>query len=79
LKDANNFYAAKGMTEFEQQFPDKKIAYILISENGVDGLELGDDLSKNGYKINWLMGGMQRWEWYMNNVETFKCMDFLVN
>jgi rhodanese-related sulfurtransferase len=79
LKDANNFYAAKGMTEFEQQFPDKKISYILISENGVDGLELGDDLSKNGYKINWLMGGMQRWEWYMNNVETFKCMDFLVN
>lgn len=21
----------------------------------------------------------QRWEWYMNNVETFKCMDYLVN
>ncbi len=79
LKDAINFFAGKGAQRFEQQFPDKKTEYIFISENGIDGLKLVDELTKKGYKINWIIGGMQRWEWYMNNVETFKCMDYLVN
>jgi len=78
LKNAVNFFAGKGMREFVQQFSDKKTEYTLISENGIDGLTLADDLTKKGYKINWIIGGMQRWEWYMNNVETFKCMDYLV-
>jgi rhodanese-related sulfurtransferase len=79
LRDAINFFADKGIQEFEQQFPDKKTEYIFISENGIVGLELADSLAKKGYKINWITGGLQRWEWYMNNVETFKCMDYLVN
>ncbi len=79
LKDAINFFAGKGVQEFEAQFPDKKSGYVFISENGIDGLKLADELTKKGYKISWIIGGMQRWEWYMNNVETFKCMDYLVN
>ncbi len=41
---------------------DKKANYVFISENGIDGLELADSLTKKGYKISWIMGGMQRWE-----------------
>ena len=78
LKDAVNFFADKGTQEFEQAFPDKKTGYVFISENGIDGIELAADLTKKGYKINWISGGLQEWEWYMNNVETFKCMDYLV-
>ena len=62
-----------------QQFPDKKMGYVFVSEDGISALEFADDLTKKGYKINWIIGGMQRWEWYMNNVETFNCMDYLVD
>ncbi|MEP6584893.1 MAG: hypothetical protein ABJA90_11540, partial [Ginsengibacter sp.] len=79
LKNAVNFFAGKGTEEFQKQFADKKLNYVFVSENGIDGLELANNLSKKGYKINWLIEGMQRWEWYMNNVETFKCIDYLVN
>jgi rhodanese-related sulfurtransferase len=79
LKDAVNFFADKGTQEFEQQFPDKKTEYIFISENGINGIEFADGLAKKGYKINWINGGLREWEWYMNNVETFRCMDYLVN
>ncbi len=78
LKDATNFYAGKGIEEFEKTFPDKKTEYILVSENGIDGLDFADDLTRKRYKTNYIIGGLQRWEWYMNNVETFKCMDNLV-
>jgi hypothetical protein len=30
----------------------KKTEYIFISENGVDGIELADSLSKKGYRIS---------------------------
>ena len=79
LKDAVNFFADKGTPEFEKQFPDKKTEYVFISENGTNGIEFADSLAKKGYKINWINGGFQEWEWYMNNVETFRCMDYLVN
>jgi rhodanese-related sulfurtransferase len=79
LKDAVNFFAGKGREKFEQQFPDKRYQYILISGNGVDGLEFADSLAKDGYKISWMNGGLQEWEWYMNNVETFKCTGYLVD
>jgi len=78
LKDAVNFFWGKGIQEFESQFPDKKIEYTFISENSIDALQFADQLAKNGYKINWIPGGMQEWEWYVNNVETFQCMDYLV-
>ena len=79
LKNAINFFAGKGIEEFMQQFPDKKMGYVFVSEDGISALEFADDLTKKGYKINWIIGGMQRWEWYMNNVETFNCMDYLVD
>jgi rhodanese-related sulfurtransferase len=77
LKNALNFFAAKGSSQFEQEFPDKKKEYVFISDN-VDGLPLADELTKKGYKISWMIGGLDRWEWYMNNVEDFKCNDSLV-
>ena len=78
LKNAINFYADKGAGSFEIAFPDKETEHVFISENGIDGLEFADNLTKKGYKIDYIIGGLQRWEWYMNNVETFKCMDYLV-
>jgi len=44
----------------------------------MDGLLLADELTKEGYKIAWMLGGVDRWEWYMNNVEDFKCNGSLV-
>lgn len=79
LKTAINFPFSKGESEFEKKFTDKKKGYVFISQDGIDGLKFADDLEKKGYKINWIIGGLRRWEWYMNNVETFKCMDYLVN
>jgi rhodanese-related sulfurtransferase len=78
LKDAANFFEGNGAALFEQKFIDRKKEYVLVSENGIDGLEFADALAKKGYTIHWLIGGLQRWEWYMNNVEDFSCNDFLV-
>jgi rhodanese-related sulfurtransferase len=78
LKDAVNFYEKKGVDLFGQQYPDKKKEYVLISANGTDGIEFADALAQKGYKIHWLMNGIDRWEWYMNNVEDFPCNDSLV-
>jgi rhodanese-related sulfurtransferase len=78
LKESVNFPEAKGVDQFMQQFTDKKITYVFISNNGINGIELADALTKKGYTINWLIGGLQRYEWYMNNVETYGCMDRLV-
>ncbi|MEO8406224.1 MAG: rhodanese-like domain-containing protein [Chitinophagaceae bacterium] len=78
LKEAINFPEAKGIDQFMQQFPDKRTTYVFISNNGINGIELADALTKKGYTINWLIGGLQRYEWYMNNVETYGCMDRLV-
>ncbi len=77
LKNSINFFAGKGQEQFEKEFPDKKKEYVFISDD-YDTLELADALTKKGYKISWLTGGFDRWEWYMNNVEDFKCNDMLV-
>lgn len=79
LKGAVNFFAYNGVQKFEQQFANKKTEYIFISENGGDGIEFADSLAKKGYQVSWLNGGLHEWEWYMNNVEAFKCMDYFVN
>jgi rhodanese-related sulfurtransferase len=78
LKNSVNFFADDGVQLFEQKFTDKKKEYVMVSENGIDGLELADALAKKGYKVHWLTGGFDRWEWYMNNVEDFGCNDFLI-
>jgi len=77
LKNAVNFFVGKGASQFEQEFPDKQKGYVFISDN-VNGIEVADELAKKGYKIAWMIGGLDRWEWYMNNVEDFKCNDLLV-
>jgi hypothetical protein len=59
-------------------FPDKKKAYVLMSLNGIAGLELADALVKKGYRIHWLMGGIQRLEWYTINMEDFACQNLLI-
>jgi rhodanese-related sulfurtransferase len=78
VKNSVNFFADKGVDAFVQAFPDKKKEYVLASLNGTTGLELADALTKKGYKISWLMGGLQRLEWYTINMEDFNCSDILV-
>lgn len=78
LVNAVNFFEGNGIDEFENQFSNKKKNYVFVSENGIDGLAFADELTKRGYTISWLIGGLQRWEWFMNNVEDFGCNGSLV-
>ena len=78
IKDAANFPFYKTADDFASQFPDKSKNYLLIPHQGYVGLELADELIKKGYKIHWLMGGIERWEWYTNNIEGFPCKEYLV-
>lgn len=77
LVNAVNFFSGKGAAQFEQEFPDKKKEYVFIADN-YDGLDMADALTKKGYRIAWMIGGLDRWEWYMNNTDDFKCNDMLV-
>jgi len=77
LVNAVNFFSGKGVAQFEQEFTDKKKEYVFIADN-YDGLDMADALTKKGYKISWMIGGIDRWEWYMNNTEDFRCNDMLV-
>lgn len=78
LKNSVNFPYGKGGAEFEKAFPDKAPQYILVSRFGPEGIELADELAKKGYHINWLLGGIARFDWYTINVETFHCSDLLL-
>lgn len=78
LSGAVNYYAGRGADSFEQAFPDKKKQYVFINAFGSDGILLAADLSARGYKISWLNGGYDRWEWFMNNDEQFGCNNSLV-
>lgn len=78
LKGSVNFFAEKGTRAFEKSFPDKQMHYVLITQNGITGLEFADELTRKGYHIEWVIGGLQRWEWYVNNIEGFKCGDYFV-
>ena len=77
LAGSVNFYADKGEALFIKEFPDKKKGYVLMSQDGIAGLELADSLTKKGYKIYWLMGGLWRLEWYTINIENFVCKNIL--
>ena len=78
LKDAVNFPFYKTADEFTQRFPDKKKLYMILPEQGYTGIELADNLSKKGYQIGWVMGGLERWEWYANNIDIFICKDYFI-
>jgi rhodanese-related sulfurtransferase len=78
LDGSVNFWADKGEEQFTKAFPDKQKEYVLMSQDGITGLGLADALAKKGYKINWLMGGLWRLEWYTINMEDFGCKNILV-
>ena len=78
LRGAINFPYYRSVDEFVKQFPDKNKEYVLLPHQGYVGMELTDALLNKGYKIGWLIGGNERWEWYTNNMETFSCSNFLV-
>jgi len=78
LDGSVNFFADKGEEQFTKEFTDKQKEYVLMSQDGIAGLELADALVKKGYKIYWLMGGLWRLEWYTINMEDFGCKNILV-
>lgn len=73
IKGAVNFPFYRSASDFEKQFPDKDREYVLLPHQGYVGIELADALLVKGYKIGWLMGGNERFEWYANNVNLFTC------
>jgi rhodanese-related sulfurtransferase len=77
IKGALNFPYYRSSADFEKQFPDKDKEYILLPHQGYVGMDLADALLSKGYKIGWLMGGNERFEWYANNVNLFTCRGFL--
>lgn len=78
LEGSINFFSGNGEDMFQKEFPDKRKEYVFISDDGIAGLELADALTKKGYKINWIIGGLQRLEWYTINIEDFGCKNVLV-
>jgi rhodanese-related sulfurtransferase len=78
LKGAINFPSYKSADEFVSQFPDKSKFYLLFSTYGYESIELAGALLKKGYHIGWLMGGIERWEWYTNNINDFTCRDYFI-
>lgn len=78
LQGAENYFAGQGVEKFKRTYPDKKVGYVLVSGNGITGLDLADALAKEGYRISWLNGGLQRFDWYENNVEEFACKGLLI-
>jgi rhodanese-related sulfurtransferase len=78
LKGSINFPFYKTTDDFAKQFTDKKKLYLLIPQDGYKGMELAIELAKMGYKMGWLFGGIERWEWYTNNIPEFSCKDYLI-
>ncbi|HEV7779865.1 MAG TPA: rhodanese-like domain-containing protein [Chitinophagaceae bacterium] len=75
LKGAVNFPFYNNADQFAQQFPDKTRLYMILPQDGYTGFDLADALLKKGYRIGWLLGGIERWEWYTNNIIEFNCKD----
>jgi rhodanese-related sulfurtransferase len=78
LKGSVNFPYYKGAAAFESGYADKNKIYVFISPTDETNLNLADELARKGYRIEWLMGGQGRWEWYVNNEAGFKCADYFV-
>jgi rhodanese-related sulfurtransferase len=79
LKGAVNFPFYKTADAFTQQFPDKNKLYMILPQDGYTGIELADALLKKGYRIGWIIGGIERWEWYTNNIDAFTCKDYFIH
>ena len=50
---------------------------MVLPEQGYAGIELVNTLAERGYKMGWIIGGIERWEWYTNNIREFKCGNIL--
>ncbi len=72
FQNSINFSSRDGEL-FEKSFPDKKRSYVFANAFGPEGIDLAVGLAKKGYNITWLIGGYDRWEWFMNNQEGFSC------
>ena len=79
LKGAINFPYYKTAGDFEKQFPDKSRLYMLLPYDGYSGTGFADALMKKGYRTGWIMGGVERWKWYTNNIDAFTCKDYFMN
>lgn len=73
LRSAMNFPYYRSADEFAKAFPDREKTYMIIPERGYTGIDLAMALTEKGYHIGWLLGGIERWEWYTNNVNDFTC------
>jgi rhodanese-related sulfurtransferase len=78
LKGAVNFPFYKTADDFVKEFPDKSKLYMLIPQENYKGVELATALMDKGYRIGWLLSGIERWEWYANNIPEFRCGDWLI-
>lgn len=78
FKNSSSFPSTKSVAEFEKTFPDKEPQYIMVSRYGNEGMELAEELANRGYHINWLLGGIARFDWYTINMEGFRCSDLLL-
>jgi rhodanese-related sulfurtransferase len=78
LNGAVNFPFYKTADDFAKQFPDKSKLYMMIPQENYKGVELATALIQQGYRIGWLLSGIERWEWYANNVEDFRCGNWLI-
>ena len=78
LKGSLHFPLRRSADEFEKEFPDKKKMYILIPDRGYAGVDFAEALTRKGYRVGWLIGGIERWEWYTNNIPDFNCKDHLI-
>jgi hypothetical protein len=52
---------------------------MILPQDGYTGIELADALLKKGYRIGWIIGGIERWEWYTNNIDAFTCKDYFIH
>ena len=77
LHNAVNFPHYKTADDFEKSFTDKSRLYMVLPEQGYAGIELVNTLAERGYKMGWIIGGIERWEWYTNNIREFKCGNIL--
>lgn len=78
VKSSQNFPFSKTAYDFEKAYPDKKGQYVLISRNGFEGIELADELSRRGYTVYWILGGIGRFDWYTINTDAKACQANLV-
>ena len=70
------FFYQGSAEEFSKKFPSRDKEYVLLGHQNYVGFELADALLAKGYRVSWLLGGNERWEWHVNNIPGFSCKDY---